>query len=570
MSKRIKIGFVGASLFAGMGGGAAPAGAADAMTWFVRDGRQAEFIVEAGGGWTHGAGWLEAGGEGRFLYASKALAPGDFLIRARLELRALKESAASVMIGKNHFGFDGRGVSMFVEGPQLGKTTEVARPSDFITDGKAFVFEARRRDGVLSVGIDGKRVWSGNFEMTEPMAVGLRPWRAAMRVYELAVEGALVEPPEPLTLRQALALSDEETGAGRFRTTIFKEGVCGYPRVRIPAMVVTPRGTILAFAEGRVGGDTGRIHTILRRSEDGGRTWGKQQVAWADGDNTCGNPCPVVDAETGEVLLLNTWNLGSDHEGAVIEGAGKDTRRVFLTKSADDGVTWGKPREITDMAKRPEWGWYATGPGNGVQLTRGAHKGRLVIPCDHSYPNADDPVRGAFGYGAHAIWSDDHGKTWNISKPIRPKTNECTVAERADGSLVMNMRSYAGKGCRAVAMSKDGGESWSKVTLDPALPEPVCQASLFSMPDARGRASDRHLFLNPGTSQGRFRMTLRLSEDGGANWPREKVLYPAASAYSSLAILPDGSIACLYEAGLMGRPYDAIIFDRVPQRLLAR
>ena len=166
---------------------------------------------------------------------------------------------------------------------------------------------------------------------------------------------------------------------------LFISGTGDYHTYRIPAMVVTNKGTILAFCEGRKNrrSDSGDIDTLLRRSTDNGKIWSDVQIVVDDGIEVYGNPCPVVDRQTGDIWLLSTWNLGSDHEKRIIDGTSKDTRRVFITSSTDDGLSWAKPKEITSDVKQPDWTWYATGPGNGIQLSKGKHKGRLVIPCDH-------------------------------------------------------------------------------------------------------------------------------------------------------------------------------------------
>src|SRR5207248_5957506 len=113
-------------------------------------------------------------------------------------------------------------------------------------------------------------------------------------------------------------------------------------------------------------GDSGDVDVVLRRSRDGGKTWGPTQVVWDDGPDTCGNPCPVVDRATGTVWLLLTHNLGRDTEAAIVGGTARGTRTVWVTKSTDDGASWSKPVEITRAVKKPEWTWYATGPGVGV------------------------------------------------------------------------------------------------------------------------------------------------------------------------------------------------------------
>src|SRR4051812_30297441 len=101
-----------------------------------------------------------------------------------------------------------------------------------------------------------------------------------------------------LTLAAATAHAAEPE-----KTDVFVSGKDGYHTYRIPAAVVTPRGAVLAFCEGRKAGrsDAGDIDLLLRRSSDGGKTWSAIQVVWDDADNTCGNPCPVVDQKTGTI-----------------------------------------------------------------------------------------------------------------------------------------------------------------------------------------------------------------------------------------------------------------------------
>lgn len=346
------------------------------------------------------------------------------------------------------------------------------------------------------------------------------------------------------------------------RTEVFVSGTGGYHTYRIPALLVTKKGTLLAFCEGRKKSrsDSGDIDLLLKRSKDSGRTWSRQQLVWDDKANTCGNPCPVLDQETGTIWLLMTWNRGDDREAVIKKNTSKDTRRVWMSRSNNDGLTWSKPVQITAATKRPEWRWYATGPGVGIQLRKGPHKGRLVIPCDHSAISPDDPD----GYNSHVIISDDHGRTWRIGGIIRPKVNECQVVELADGTLMINMRNYdRSRTTRAVATSTDGGMSWSKVTHDAALVEPICQASFLRYTLGSEHDRNRLLFSNPAHAKkgDRRDMTVRVSYDEGKTWPVARLLYAGSSAYSCLTVLPDGDIACLYEAG-QKHPYEKIVFAR--------
>lgn len=343
------------------------------------------------------------------------------------------------------------------------------------------------------------------------------------------------------------------------RLNLWTSGEEGYHTFRIPALVVTASGTLLAFCEGRRDSmwDTGSIDMLVKRSEDGGRTWGPAIPVWRDPGHTCGNPCPVVDRVTGAVWLLMTWNRGDDREREIIAGTSRDTRRAFVTHSADDGRTWAAPREITADVKRPGWTWYATGPGAGIQLERGACAGRLVIPCDFVGPPGSD------WNGSHVLLSDDHGATWRLGGicPQR-KVNECEAVELADGRLLINMRNYERTTtCRQVAFSDDGGETWRDPGFDRTLIEPFCQASIRRHSWPAGGKPGVILFSNPASETERIRMTVRASFDEGKTWPAARVLEEGFSAYSDLAVLPDGTILCLHETGAT-RTYGALTLSR--------
>ncbi|MBW3539306.1 MAG: glycoside hydrolase [Planctomycetes bacterium] len=348
-------------------------------------------------------------------------------------------------------------------------------------------------------------------------------------------------------------LAAEASAADPFETTVFTSGEGGYHTYRIPALLVSPKGTLLAFCEGRKTGrgDHGDLDLVLRRSRDGGDTWQPMQLVYEEGGDakiTIGNPCPVVD---GRRIWLPFC---------------RDNDDVFITYSDDDGQTWAAPREITGDVKRPDWGWYATGPGVGIQLQRGPHKGRLVIPCDHRRR-----IDGQDVTHSHVFFSDDHGATWQLGGTVAPHTNECQLVELADGSLLINMRNYWGREggdasrdkMRAVALSRDGGETWQELRFDETLIEPICQASLVSLPPASENAKPLLLFSNPSSKTTRHRLTVRRSSDEGRTWPRSGLLHAGPAAYSSLAALPDGSIGCLYEGGEKDA-YERLIFARFP------
>ena len=348
---------------------------------------------------------------------------------------------------------------------------------------------------------------------------------------------------------------------------LFIAGQDGYHTYRIPAVLSTKSGSLLAFCEGRKssGSDTGDIDVVLKRSLDNGDTWSGQEVILDAGPNTFGNPCLVLDETTGVVWLLATQNPGSLAESQILKTDATGARTVWVSRSEDDGRSWSTPENITSSTKDPSWAWYATGPGVGVQIRHGPHKGRLVIPCDHSYrePNAEGP---GFGVrrGSHVIYSDDHGKTWARGGTVAPAMNECQVVELADdqGTLLLSMRNYLGVKCRAHSISHDGGQSWGPPALDRQLPDPVCQASIVRCNWPSPGKPGALLFSNPA-SQTRRNMTVRMSRDDGNSWLVARTLNAGPSAYSCLVMLGDGRIGCLYECGV-SNAYEKITFDRFP------
>ncbi len=361
-------------------------------------------------------------------------------------------------------------------------------------------------------------------------------------------------------------------GAELTQTVVYRSGD-GYRTFRIPALITSAKGTLLAFAEARDVNskmDSGNIDMVLKRSTDGGKTWGPLQVVVDFAEDTIGNPTPVVDRKTGAIVLVLTRNPGNLTLPDFVRERGGGTRTVWVTRSTDDGRTWSKPEEITSTAKLPDMTAYWTGPGNGIQL----RSGRIVIPSYHvrrlpmearsaldgpddnsKIGNIVERLLAPYFY-SHMLYSDDGGRSWKLGGNAQPKTGECAVAELSDGSLLLNMRNYYGRGLKATARSRDGGLTWTDPAFDEALTEPVCQASLIRY----GRKGDRLLFSNPAAKK-RVNMTVRLSEDGGRSWVAHRVLHEGPSAYSSLAELRGGAIACLYERGDKG-PYETITFAR--------
>ncbi|ATL31930.1 sialidase family protein [Streptomyces formicae] len=328
----------------------------------------------------------------------------------------------------------------------------------------------------------------------------------------------------------------------------------GYACYRIPAVVKTTKGTLLAFAEGRVNdcSDAGDIDLVLKRSHDGGRTWGPLQVINEGAGDTHGNPAPVVDRESGRVLLAETYNTGRT------DGKNCDVpcdRTPHLQYSDDDGASWSAPRDLSDEILPADWNsWYATGPVHGIQLTRGKHAGRLAFSVNAETWNGSRVTANH----AALIISDDGGDHWRIgakdSYPIaddgtfRQKPSEMTLTERPDGAVYVSGREQDGTdlGHRTHAISYDGGSSFAApFRALPDLYTPQVQGSTLWF-------GGRMLLACPGDPDRRRTLQIRSSYDGGRTWDsvdRGTTVTTDWSGYSDLVRADGAHVGLMYEGG---------------------
>jgi sialidase-1 len=341
------------------------------------------------------------------------------------------------------------------------------------------------------------------------------------------------------------------------KTEVFPPGLNGIARYRIPGMVVTAKGTVLAYCEARRNNssDWGEIEVHLRRSTDGGKTWQPPQhiahrAARIEGnprkktggehEQTVNNPVAIVDRETGAIEFLYCVNYA----------------RCFSMRSIDDGVTWSKPVEITasfePFRKHYDWKVIATGPGHGIQMKNG----RLVMPIWLAFGGIGDHGPAACA----TIYSDDHGKTWLAGEIAIPNEgefedpNESILAPLSDGRVMVISRSVSKPNRKLVTTSANGATGWSRAEFHPELWEPRCMASLLAHPSGILLFSNPHtLPLDkaggevPGGKGSRENLSIKLSRDDGKTWSVNKTLESGPSAYSDLAVLPDGTVLCLFE-----------------------
>ncbi|WP_369200654.1 exo-alpha-sialidase [Streptomyces sp. PU-14G] len=350
----------------------------------------------------------------------------------------------------------------------------------------------------------------------------------------------------------------------------FRAGSEGYASFRIPALVRAPDGALLAFAEGRADSadDSGNIDIVLKRSTDGGRTWGPLTAAATNGDGTAGNPAPVT-LHDGRVLLVHVRAAAHATEERIRRGevAEQDGRRVWLQYSEDGGRGWGAPREITGAVKDPAWRWYATTPGHALHLAAGASAGRIVVAANHSTPPTapgDDGTEGRYN-GGHDLLSDDGGATWRIGyrdddPDGRINVNETTAAELADGTVYFNTRNDSRLPAhRADARSTDGGATLTApFAPQDGLTTPVVQGSVLHLGDP-----DVLLFSAPSNPLTRHRMAVRASTDGGASWREAHAVDERRAAYSDLVRADEHTVGLLYETG-EDSAYETLTFRRIP------
>jgi sialidase-1 len=361
-----------------------------------------------------------------------------------------------------------------------------------------------------------------------------------------------------LLLSSLLAFSTHAATPFLEKTDIFQGGQ-GASLYRIPGIVVTGKGTVLAYCEARLNDskDWGEIEVHLRRSTDGGKTWdaarhiahqgqraegNPRKKTGGDKEQTVNNPVAIVD-ENGKIHFLYCLNYA----------------RCFYMSSSDDGLTFTPPREITAAFEgfKPHcpWNVLATGPGHGIQIK----SGRLVVPVWLAYgskPGDHSPSVAA------TIYSDDHGQTWKAGDIAAPNQgdftnpNETTIATLSDGRVMLNTRSVSTASRRLITSSADGATGWSKPRFDDALWEPICMGSLTALPQKPGtlifanphtRKLDNNGQPIPGGRGLRENLSIKLSRDDGQTWIANKTLEVGKSAYSDLTVLPDGTILCFYE-----------------------
>lgn len=379
-----------------------------------------------------------------------------------------------------------------------------------------------------------------------------------------------------LALPAAPAQNSEKTPVRSANNSVRKIDVFtaqrgGYAVYRIPGLVVSAKGALLAYAEARKDGtsDWGSIDIVLRRSVDGGKSWSPQRVIAQVTGEIAKNPVAPTPrgGKAGGITYNNPIAIADRQSGVVHFVFCVEYMRAFYMRSDDDGLTFSRPVEITDAfnAFRDNYDWkvIATGPGHGIQLKNG----RLLVPVWLSLSTGGNAHRPSV---ASTIYSDDAGATWHAGEIAVPNTeewvnpSETTAVQLADGRVMLNLRSESKANRRLVTISADGASGWSKPRFQQDLQEPICFASMVRLSGAGDGRRNRLLFVNPdnllqgaeegkpGRGRDRKNLTAQLSYDEGETWTAKRTIEAGWSGYADISVGADGRIHVFYESGGIG------------------
>ena len=320
-----------------------------------------------------------------------------------------------------------------------------------------------------------------------------------------------------------------------FETKLLWQGDDRYVRHRIPGMIVTRKGTIIAYHEARQAGDDWALMDILmQRSADHGKTFG-DTIVLAEGNEACptvNNPVMVED-KNGRIHFLYCENY-------TVNG-GRALRRY----SDDDGLTWSEPIEITAFT-RPEYhNAFAFGPGHGI-MTR---EGVLIISVWMVPKFYEAPIKSHAPSVVTTFYSTDNGETWALGEILGTTAevicpNETTAALTADGRVHLNIR-FKGY-CRAKAYSENGYSDWQDYAPDYKLPDPGCFGAMVGYDD--GKHPYTTIFANCASKEDRSHVTVYASLDDGKTYPVSRLLDAERGGYVEIAADPKaGLVYVLYE-----------------------
>jgi len=337
-------------------------------------------------------------------------------------------------------------------------------------------------------------------------------------------------------------------------TLIYQPGDYNSMNYRIPAVITAKDGSIVAVTDKRKynEGDLPEdIDIVCNRSTDGGHTWSEPYtIALGTGVNHGFGDCALAWSNDDNGLIA-----GFVGGPGLWYSTPSNPIRTYIVKSYDNGQTWTEPEDIThfifgDNCIIPEhqtWRASFFGSGNGLRTSTG----RIMFVAAIREGSAQS-------LNNYAVYSDDNGVTWHVSGRASVGGDEAKVTELADGRILMSIRHG---GNRWYNISEDGGETWQPSTSTwYDITAPACNGDLIRFTSENQGHDKNRLLHSVPYGNSRTDVTVYVSYDEGETWPVKKCIVPYSSAYSSLCILPDGTIGLYVEEEYAGASGYSTVF----------
>ena len=334
----------------------------------------------------------------------------------------------------------------------------------------------------------------------------------------------------PFSYPSAHAADCTDTGTAD-PVKVFTPKLISWPGTRIPSIIKTNSGRLVAFAEARTGGDSGKKAIVESYSDDGGTTWTLKGIVATNGGSSASNPVPVYDAQSDTIFLSVTKYSGFEWESLSLA--------LSIFKSVDNGITWEEKVIFPNLL--PDYKQMLAGPGHGFQMQSSAFNGRLVIPF-WTYDAAGMP-------GPGFLYSDNHGTSWSLGAQLKGddrikfRPNETTATELKNGSVLLISRTVTGAGGakRTKAISNDVSKSMGPLTFSLGFSGPTVEGAIL-------RKDNKLLFSSPLSSDKREDLGVRVSYDEGDTWAFPHQLTTGSAAYSDLVMVDDKKLGIIYES----------------------
>ncbi len=337
-------------------------------------------------------------------------------------------------------------------------------------------------------------------------------------------------------------------------TLLFQPGDYNSTNYRIPGVITAKDGSIVAVTDKRKynQGDLPEdIDIVCRRSTDGGHTWSEPYtIAQGTGYNHGFGDCVLAWTNDDNGLIagfvggVGLWN-----------STPSNPIRSYIARSYDNGQTWTEPEDITDfifgsncvVPEHRTWRASFFGSGNGLITSTG----RIMFVAAIRETTAQS-------LSNYAVYSDDNGITWHVSGRASVSGDEAKVTELVDGRILMSIR-HNGK--RWYNISNDGGETWQSSTSTwNDITAPACNGDMIRYTSVNQGFNKNRLLHSVPFGSSRTDVSVYISYDEGETWPVRKCIVPYSSAYSSLCVLPDGTIGLYVEEEYPGNSGYSTVF----------